>query len=67
MGKDYTREEGKAIGGRGLARPTAEHRTSRIGRDTIDHAPGGHDDLANAVAGALVAVGSASRIRWGFY
>ena len=31
-----------------------ERRTSRGGRDNIDHAPGGHDDLANAVAGALV-------------
>jgi hypothetical protein len=34
-----------------------ERRTARGGRDTIDHAPGAHDDLANAVAGALVAVG----------
>lgn len=32
-----------------------ERRTARGGRDTIDHAPGAHDDLANAVAGALVA------------
>lgn len=31
-----------------------ERRTSRGGRDSIDHAPGGHDDLANAVAGAAV-------------
>lgn len=31
-----------------------ERRTSRGGRDTIDHTPGGHDDLANAVAGVLV-------------
>lgn len=30
-----------------------ERRTSRVGRDTIDHAPGAHDDVANAVAGAL--------------
>ena len=30
-----------------------ERRTSRIGRDTVDHGPGGHDDLANAAAGAL--------------
>ncbi|HYL48370.1 MAG TPA: hypothetical protein VET84_03320 [Stellaceae bacterium] len=30
-----------------------ERRTARGGRDSIDHAPGGHDDLANAVAGAL--------------
>ena len=32
-----------------------ERRTSRAGRDSIDHAPGGHDDVANAVAGALLA------------
>lgn len=31
-----------------------ERRTARSGRDSIDHAPGGHDDVANAVAGALV-------------
>ncbi|WP_156446596.1 MULTISPECIES: hypothetical protein [Hyphomicrobiales] len=31
-----------------------ERRTSRGGRDSIDHGPGGHDDLANAVAGCLV-------------
>jgi hypothetical protein len=30
-----------------------ERRTTRAGRDSIDHAPGGHDDLANAVAGAF--------------
>ncbi len=30
-----------------------ERRTSRSGRDSIDHPPGGHDDLANAVAGAV--------------
>ena len=29
-----------------------ERRTARGGRDSIDHGPGGHDDLANAVAGA---------------
>jgi hypothetical protein len=33
-----------------------ERRTSRGGRDSIDHAPGGHDDIANAVASALVTV-----------
>jgi hypothetical protein len=32
-----------------------ERRTAWGGRDTIDHGPGGHDDVANAVAGALVA------------
>jgi hypothetical protein len=31
-----------------------ERRTARSGKDSIDHAPGGHDDLANAVAGCLV-------------
>lgn len=30
-----------------------ERRTARGGRDSIDHAPGGHDDVANAVAGVL--------------
>ena len=31
-----------------------ERRTARGGRDSIDHAPGAHDDLANSAAGALV-------------
>lgn len=31
-----------------------ERRVSRGGRDSIDHLPGGHDDVANAAAGALV-------------
>jgi hypothetical protein len=31
-----------------------ERRTARGGRDSIDHAPGQHDDLINAVAGAVV-------------
>lgn len=31
-----------------------ERRTARGGRDSIDHAPGGHDDVVNAAAGALV-------------
>jgi hypothetical protein len=31
-----------------------ERRTARSGKDSIDHVPGGHDDLANAVAGCLV-------------
>jgi hypothetical protein len=31
-----------------------ERRTSRAGKDTIDHGPGQHDDLANAVAGAII-------------
>jgi hypothetical protein len=31
-----------------------ERRTARSGKDSIDHAPGGHDDVVNAVAGALL-------------
>jgi hypothetical protein len=31
-----------------------ERRTSSIGKDRVDHGPGGHDDLCNAAAGALV-------------
>jgi hypothetical protein len=31
-----------------------ERRVARGGRDSIDHAPGMHDDIANAAAGALV-------------
>jgi hypothetical protein len=31
-----------------------ERRTSRAGRDSIDHPPGGHDDIANSVAGAAL-------------
>lgn len=36
-----------------------ERRTARGGRDSIDHASGAHDDLANAAAGALVYLTSA--------
>ena len=34
-----------------------ERRTARGGRDSIDHAPNAHDDLANAVAGAVAELG----------
>jgi hypothetical protein len=40
-----------------------ERRTARGGRDSIDHAPGAHDDVANAAAGALVGVLAASAVR----
>ncbi|TXH81185.1 MAG: hypothetical protein E6Q77_08630 [Rhizobium sp.] len=33
-----------------------ERRTARGGKDSIDHAPGRHDDVANAVAGVLVKI-----------
>lgn len=35
-----------------------ERRVARGGKDSVDHPPGGHDDLANAAAGALVLAGS---------
>jgi hypothetical protein len=31
-----------------------ERRTSPIGKDRVDHGPGGHDDLCNPAAGAMV-------------
>jgi hypothetical protein len=34
-------------------RPGASH-VARRARQRIDHAPGAHDDIANAVAGALL-------------
>jgi hypothetical protein len=43
---DHPRLVGQLIG--------LERRTARGGKDSIDHAPGGHDDVANAAAGALV-------------
>jgi len=33
-----------------------ERRTARGGRDSIDHGPGAHDDIANSVSGAVVTV-----------
>jgi hypothetical protein len=36
-----------------------ERRTARGGRDSIDHGPGSHDDIANAVCGALLLAGGA--------
>lgn len=38
-----------------------ERRTARGGRDSIDHLPGAKDDVANAVAGALVLVSEQGR------
>ena len=32
-----------------------ERHTARGGRDSIDHAPGAHDDVSNAVAGVVAA------------
>ena len=39
---------------------TLERRTSRAGKDSIDHVPGGYDDIANAVAGAVVLAAQAA-------
>jgi hypothetical protein len=36
-----------------------ERRTARGGRDSIDHTPGAHDDIANAIAGLAVHLGGA--------
>ena len=36
-----------------------ERRVSRAGRDSIDHAPGAHDDLANAAAGVAAVLTTA--------
>jgi hypothetical protein len=35
-----------------------ERKTARSGRDSIDHLPGGHDDLCNCVAGAIALANS---------
>ncbi|XLS18164.1 hypothetical protein ACKN7S_14315 [Bradyrhizobium sp. RDM4] len=35
-----------------------ERRTARGGKDSIDHAPGAHDDLANSVAGVVASLAS---------
>lgn len=39
-----------------------ERHVARTGQDTIDHAPGGHDDTANAVSGALVLAAQRSHV-----
>jgi hypothetical protein len=45
---------------RGIAQLCSlERRTARGGRDSIDHAPGAHDDIANAIAGLVVHLGGA--------
>jgi hypothetical protein len=47
-----------------------ERRTTRAGRDSIDHPPNSHDDVANAVGGAVDAVAISARAtppRFGTY
>ena len=41
-----------------------ERRTARGGRDSIDHAPGSHDDAANAVAGLVAELSSPAGYDW---
>ena len=41
-----------------------ERRASRGGKDFVDHPPSGHDDLANAVAGALCLAAATPRRRF---
>jgi hypothetical protein len=42
------------LGRTAFLRVLIERRTSRSGKDSIDHGPAGHDDVVNAAAGALV-------------
>ena len=42
-----------------------ERRTGRNGRDTVDHPPSGHDDLANSCCGAITLLAQSER-RTGF-
>jgi len=44
-----------------------ERRTSRVGKDTVDHPPGGHDDVANAVAGVLAPMVGGINDMLGYY
>jgi hypothetical protein len=56
---DHTRSIQQIVG--------LECHTARAGRDKIDHAPGGHDDLANAIAGLVARVGGGGfdiSMRW---
>jgi hypothetical protein len=39
-----------------------ERRTSSIGKDKVDHGPGGHDDLCNSAAGAMVLAAGGRRL-----
>ncbi len=41
-----------------------ERRVARGGRDSIDHVPGGHDDVANCVAGCLVLAAAGAGTDW---
>jgi hypothetical protein len=40
-----------------------ERRKTKVGRETVDHPTGGHDDLANAVAGVVHVLGETLDVR----
>jgi hypothetical protein len=44
-----------------------ERRTGRGGKDSIDHAPGQHDDVINAAAGALTLAGASASAGSGMF
>jgi len=44
-----------------------ERRTARGGRDSVDHPPGAHDDIANVVAGAVVYASQVAAQRIAFF
>jgi hypothetical protein len=44
-----------------------ERRVSRAGRDSIDHPVGGHDDIANAVAGVIGAISGGGVFNFEFW
>jgi hypothetical protein len=44
-----------------------ERRTGRSGKNSIDHAPNGHDDLANAVAGVVGAISGVGTFDFEFW
>jgi len=44
-----------------------ERRVSRAGRDSIDHAPGAHDDLANSVGGVVGAISGVGEFNFEFW
>ncbi len=61
----FARAEVELPDHRGLLTELAnlERRTARGGKDSVDHPPRGHDDLANAAAGALVLASRATAAR----
>ena len=44
-----------------------ERRTARGGRDSIDHAPGAHDDIANAVSGVVAVASGVGEFNFEFW